>query len=339
MKNRGALISLVVFISIIIVIGILWFVLDDQRASLAQSYITKGEEQEKQGEYKVAYLNYKKSQIATPRSFAPYFKQANIYKKINQEDMAIKSYEKSIAYAKEEMAPTFALAKTYFEQKDYSAAKGYFERCFAFEPENSEVHFWIGRCQMSLGLLKEAQESLKTATELFPASNYNLYLALVLAYENLPKAQNELEKYYQSQDFSFEDFKTSNVAGAKEQEQKQIKAAFERMVRTESPATKKLILGQLLNQLGESGLAVKKLEELVSQEPKIRDAWVFLGYGYLMEDQPDQAIRALNKAKAIDPIHPLTFELLAKAYKAQDNESAARENLLKSQMLGDSKSD
>ncbi len=65
----------------------------------------------------------------------------------------------------------------------------------------------------------------------------------------------------------------------------------------------------------------------------MRDGWVFLGYGYILENQPEQAIDKLNRAKEIDPSHPLTFQLLSRAYQAQGNQSAARETLLKARML------
>lgn len=333
MKGREAKIGLIVFLSIILLIGLLWFLMDEKRASLAEGYINQGEELEKDGSYKEAYLDYKKAEIATPRSFAPFYRQAIVLKKINQTERAIKAFEKSISFAQQEMAPTFALAKTYFEEKNYFEAERYFQDCLAFEPDNSEVLFWIGRSQMNQNHLEEAGESFKTALDLFPSSQYHLYLGLVLAFEDLSLAQKELEQYYQSQNLSFSDFQEKSVQGVESEEEQNLRKAFERMINTESEATKKLILGQLLNQVGESGLAIQKLAELTKDYPKMRDGWVFLGYGYILENQPDQALEALEKAKKLDPAHPLTFQLISRAQEAQGNHSAAREALINARML------
>ena len=333
MTKRGAKIGLIVFLSIILAGGLLWVGLDGQRATLAEEYLAKGESLEESSQFKQAYFQYKKAQVATPRSFAPYYHQGLLLKKINQDEKAIKALKSSIGLAQEELAPIFALAKIYYEQKNYGEAEQYFQNCLAVEPTNSKLSFWLGKSQMNQDRLKEAEESFKLALELSPSSQYHLYLGLTLAFRNLNSAQQELERYYQSQSLSFSDFQGSSVQGTNTEDNQDLRKAFERMIKTESPATKKLILGQLLNQVGESGLAVKKLEELTKEYPKMRDGWVFLGYGYILENKIDQAIETLEKAEQIDPTNEQTFQLLGRAYEARGEESTAREMLLKANML------
>ncbi len=332
MKNRGLQIGLIVFLSILILFGAFWFLMDGKRASLAEDYLAKGQELEQSQEYKQAYLQYKKAQMATPRSFAPYYHQGRVLEKIGQTEMAIDSYKKSIQFAREEMAPTFALAKTYYNQKDYAQAQSYFENCFAYEPTNSEIYYWLGRAQMNQNQLKQAEESFQAALEIFPSADYNLYLGLVLAYRDVENGYEQIEKYSKNQEVSFSNLEKSVLAATKEDCQ-QIETAFKRMLATNSPATRKLLLGQLLNQVGESGLATAKLEELISEYPDLRDGYVFLAYGQIQENQTDQAIENLNKAKELDPSYSLTYELLSKAYQSKNETETAKQMQLKANSL------
>jgi len=332
-KGRGAKIGLIIFLSIIILAGSLWFLMSGTRARLAEEYLDRGEKLEQENHYKEAYLNYKKAEVVTPRSFAPFYRQAMVLKKVNQIDRSIKALEKSISFAKAEMAPSFALGKIYYEKKDYSKAENYFQNCLSFEPDNSEVFFWLGRSKMNQNRLSEAEEDLQTALELFPSPRYHLYLGLVLAFRDLSSAQKELKEYYQGQNLSFADFQENRVQGAESKKEDDLKKAFDRMFKTESKATKRLILGQLLNQVGESGLAVQQLSQLTAEYPDMRDGWVFLGYGYLLENRPDQALTVLEKAKKIDPTHGLTFQLISQAQETLGNHSAAREALINARML------
>lgn len=335
MKNRGIQISLIVLLSILIFSGIFWFVMSEKRANLAEGYINQGQELEQEQEPKKAFFQYKKAQMATPRSFAPYYHQALVLSSINQPEMAMDSLERSIQFAQEEMAPTFALAKTHYQQKNYQEAEKYFQRCFAYEPTNSELYFWLGRAQMNQNRLADAQQSFRIALEIFPSAQYYLYLGLITAYQDVEDGYKQIEKYQQNQEISFANISNSVLSAKEDGYQEQVESAFRRMLTTKSPATRKLILGQLLNQVGESGLAITKLEELIEDYPDMRDGWVFLAYGQIQEEELDQAIESLNKAKELDPSHSLTFELLAKAYQAQDQTEIAKEMLLKANMINE----
>jgi tetratricopeptide (TPR) repeat protein len=333
MIKREAKIGLVVFLSIVAIGGLLWLGLGNQRAALAKGYLDQGRDWEKTDQLKQAYFQYKKAQIATPRSFAPYYHQGLLLRKINQDEKAIKALESSIRFSQAELAPVFALAKIYYEQKNYGEAERYFQNCLTIEPNNGKLSFWLGRSQMNQNRLAEARESFQTALELLPTPRYHLYLGLTLAFQDLNSARQELEKYYQDQNLSFSELQNSSVQGVQTKDNQNLTKAFERMIKTESPATKKLILGQLLNQVGESGLATHKLEELTKEYPQMRDGWVFLGYSYISENRIDEAIGTLEKAVEIDPTNGQTFQLLGQAYKAKGEESTAREMLLKAQML------
>lgn len=75
----------------------------------------------------------------------------------------------------------------------------------------------------------------------------------------------------------------------------------------------------------------KKASEL---EPGWRDAWVWRGYAELKLDPPTggpkEALVSLKKAENLDPIYPLTYQLLTIAYQQTGDPvsaSAAQEKL------------
>jgi predicted Zn-dependent protease len=70
----------------------------------------------------------------------------------------------------------------------------------------------------------------------------------------------------------------------------------------------KLISG---NQL-ECGII--NLQRAVTIDPNYRDAWVFLGYAQIKNNDPQNAIKSLSSAQKIDPIDPDTYKYLAIAY-------------------------
>jgi len=64
----------------------------------------------------------------------------------------------------------------------------------------------------------------------------------------------------------------------------------------------------------------KKATEL---DPGWRDAWVWKGYTELKLHKPKDALASLKVAEKIDPIYPLTYQLLVIAYQQTgDNQSA-----------------
>ncbi|PIP21502.1 MAG: hypothetical protein COX39_02500 [Candidatus Nealsonbacteria bacterium CG23_combo_of_CG06-09_8_20_14_all_40_13] len=76
---------------------------------------------------------------------------------------------------------------------------------------------------------------------------------------------------------------------------------------------------------GETDLAQVALEQATKQDPKYRDAFVYLGNVYLQQNQNQKALEALEKAKDLDPLHPYTWQLLSVAYQRLGQEEKASE--------------
>ncbi|MCX6811482.1 MAG: tetratricopeptide repeat protein [Candidatus Berkelbacteria bacterium] len=74
--------------------------------------------------------------------------------------------------------------------------------------------------------------------------------------------------------------------------------------------------------------------KLSHENPQIRDAWVFLGYGYLMKNEPEKAKPALEKAIDLDPVFPATYYLLGKYYETIKDTTRAQKTYDKAKELG-----
>ncbi len=71
-------------------------------------------------------------------------------------------------------------------------------------------------------------------------------------------------------------------------------------------------------------LALDCFERATMLDPKWRDGWVWRGYSELKLNLPKEAIVSLKKAEEIDPIYPLTFQLLTIAYQQTGDTAAAK---------------
>ncbi len=73
---------------------------------------------------------------------------------------------------------------------------------------------------------------------------------------------------------------------------------------------------------------INYLTEVVKIDPEDHDAFHRLGYAYLRNDQPDEAIKYLDKAIQINPFRSLTFLFRVKALQDKDEMEEAESSLL-----------
>jgi tetratricopeptide (TPR) repeat protein len=70
-------------------------------------------------------------------------------------------------------------------------------------------------------------------------------------------------------------------------------------------------------------LALTCFKRATVLDPNWRDGWIWMGYSELKLNQPEEALKSLKRAEEIDPIYPLTYQLLTIAYQQTgDTESA-----------------
>jgi tetratricopeptide (TPR) repeat protein len=80
-------------------------------------------------------------------------------------DNALKAAEKARTYNLSDADPVLLIAKIYFEQQDYEAAKDNYEWCLQHTSWPVESYYWLGRCELELGQAEQARDHLATAVE------------------------------------------------------------------------------------------------------------------------------------------------------------------------------
>lgn len=88
--------------------------------------------------------------------------------------------------------------------------------------------------------------------------------------------------------------------------------------------TELLIKATKLLDTPKRDIAVVMLEEAVRRDPASRDAALELGYAYFVSGDLTKAKVALEHARLLDPVYPVTYQLLAELYtKLGDMNQAA----------------
>ena len=70
-------------------------------------------------------------------------------------------------------------------------------------------------------------------------------------------------------------------------------------------------------------VAIQMLEEAHRRDPKNRDVLIQLGYAYAAANRIPDAVSTLEAAKVVDPVYPVTYDLLAQVYARAGNTQAA----------------
>lgn len=94
-----------------------------------------------------------------------YFNLAFTQYKAGHLEEALKSAEKARTYNVSDPDPVLLSARIYFDRGDYATAKDNYEWCIKHTSWPVESYYWLGRCELELGLVDQACEHLATAVE------------------------------------------------------------------------------------------------------------------------------------------------------------------------------
>lgn len=322
--SRGAKITLVVFVVLLVVAGLsvtAWFLFKNERATAAESYLAKGDKFLNEKNYSQALIAYKKAALLTPRSFAPYFKQGLLAKETLNYQEAIDFVNRSVNLAPNEAEIYLALGEIYLSVNDTANANDTFKEAQRILPSSDEVNFMLFEVALKNGDLSEAQRNLEAAEKNSDLSKYKIYNALLESFNDPTKSLEITAEVDQPVDLgglNLADF--SNL--------------FQKLIKTENIDSRKVMIYQVFSQIGEVDFGTKGLEEISKNNPEMRDAWVFLAYSYLLDNQPEKAKSAIDKATTLDPVFPATYYLLSKYYEVKGDTKQAEKSLEHAQELG-----
>ncbi len=193
--TRGAKITLGIFLVLIVLAGLTcgsWFIFRSERAVFAAAMIDRGDSFLAAGDLASALISYKKAEILTPRSFAPYFKQGLLAKDTGHFTEAINYINKSTRFYSNDVNIFIALGDTYLLNNEEENAKAAFNEAKKIDPQNDEVIFRLVEVSLKENELDEAEDFLTKAGKSSSNPKYTIYLALIDAF-NDPTIRQKLE--------------------------------------------------------------------------------------------------------------------------------------------------
>lgn len=78
---------------------------------------------------------------------------------------ALQAAEKARTFNLSDPDPVLLIAKIHFDRGDYATAKDNYEWCLKHLSWPVESYYWLGRCELELGLIEQACDHLTTAVE------------------------------------------------------------------------------------------------------------------------------------------------------------------------------
>jgi len=285
-----------------------------------------------------------------------YLETGNKYFAERNDREAILEYKKgAFLYPTSELY--FALGQVYFLNQNLSRAETYFKNALAKstqggsasggDPNHAKAAFGLSETYLYQEKYDEALRTLEEKNSDDSLINIGL-TRIYLSQEEDEKAEKQIEnsssnlsRFYQAKILLFQEQyhgipdKLSQVEAKDADERtmlpseptlsyiKILEDAIRQSLKTTNDATRKVILGEVLNQTGDAAIALPILKKVAEENSTYRDAYVFLGHSYLLIKKFDQAKDILLKAIDLDPIYYPSWLYLGEAYEGLGNEEVA----------------
>ena len=259
---------------------------------------------------------------------------------------------------KTEYGTAIAAAKTAFDNGDFKNALGSYVIAYEANPKATEPFIGIARTYMKIGkpdlaeqnliiaqkkgglnedgkivlirlhmASKNYQQAREVLQSLGSGANEALFLASIhsLLVGDIEKAQTNLANL---------------VASATDDEYRQLGQELTHTFEVyntfaDSPRSYLLTLvGETLIDNSEFDLSRPLLFEAIAGQNDYRDAWMLIGYSYLQSHKLADAKQSLEKAKQLDPYHPVTYFYLGLTENEIGNYKDAIENLTQARSFG-----
>lgn len=228
---------------------------------------------------------------------------------------ALAYFKLANAQAPDRKEPFLGVAETFLELDKLEPAKNNINSAallgdFSVDDNNLLVKFYI--------LNRQLDKAAEVYTSISNKNNESYFLgALInLMQPNLENAKQKLGVVVASVNSSeYSSVKDLEILEASEVLLDDI-AVYETFI--DSPHSYLLTLtGQSLIALDELSLSRRFFFEGIREKGDYRDAWLYLGYSYLLSDNLAEAEKTLTKAKELDPYEPLTYFYLGMSQLGQ----------------------
>lgn len=112
-----------------------------------------------------------------------------------------------------------------------------------------------------------------------------------------------------------------------------IESRYAQVVTKETDVNKLTAQGATLMQGNQISSALINLKRATTVDPNFKEPWFWLGFAELRNNQPQEALEALNKAAELDPIDPRIYKMLSIGYEQIKDDTASEKATEKYEFL------
>lgn len=236
------------------------------------------------------------------------------YKQKGYNTLAIQAYTLANQTYPGRSEPYEKIGLIYFNNNNAEKAEQNLQKAIEIDPENANARVFLSKQLYKNGSTSEALRVLaeqKTDLTVF----YSALIDIVdgkfeearTLLESIQESSNEsVKKNVQTFLKSFENFDASRGAPS---------------------VYLQTLIARNLTEVEAYELAIPMLEKVLEEKNNYRDAWILLGYSYLNDQKPADAVAALTEALKLSPEKPETRYLLSLAYFYNQNLPEAIDNM------------
>jgi tetratricopeptide (TPR) repeat protein len=249
-------------------------------------------------------------------------------------------------------------AKLLYDNRDYNQSIKKYVEAYEIDRNSNQALIGIAEVYIELDRLDLAEQNLINAQKIEPLNTAGQVAALKISIinENLDQAKKIYDSILESSNKKLIlgvvlDILNNNIDLAIQKNQEIIKLnqadkfltlaqsfqknfeVYKTFIDSPKAYLNSLIAKSLIDQ-NEFLVARPLLFASIQEKNDFRDAWIMLGYTYLLGNKNADATKALERAKNIDPYNPETYFYLGLAQKKNNQEDVAVENFKKASSFG-----
>lgn len=180
----------------------------DEELSKASVFFQKGLQLEKEGNFSSAAEEYRRAIAIYPDYAEAQFQLGNLYEKLGIPDQAQRQYEKTIEIDAKHSDAYNNLGNVFGQQGKLDDAIAAYRHAIQINPSLATAHYNLGHSLMLKRQITEAEQELKTATELSSDPKYQkalgqLYVAQGRFNEALPYLEKAHKDRWQDQEMYY----------------------------------------------------------------------------------------------------------------------------------------
>jgi tetratricopeptide (TPR) repeat protein len=186
---------------------------------------------------------------------------------------------------------------------DVERAMSALETAFKLHRDNYELAYFLGETHFNDGETEQALPYFSRVLEVEPEHFEGLVFAAAIHHErgDTPRAERLLKRALTLKPDSFLPNFSLGAVHASRGEVRRAAAYLEKAIEMERVAEALFLLGSCYYEMGKSGRAARRLEEVVGQDPAHEEAYHLLGLAYLDRGWNRKALQAFKQAQRLNP--------------------------------------